>query len=81
MRTTIDAAGRVVIPKVVREGAGLEPGAEVDIELRDGRVEIESAAAPKRLVKNRGGATIEADTEMPPLTSDVVREVLERVRR
>lgn len=32
MRTTIDGAGRVVVPKPVRDAAGLVAGSEVDIE-------------------------------------------------
>ncbi len=81
MRTTIDGAGRVVIPKPIRDEAGLEAGAEVQVELRDGRIEIEPAAVPMRLVKGKAGATIEGDADMPVLTSDAVRDVLERTRR
>jgi len=81
MRTTIDGAGRVVIPKTVRSAAGLEAGAEVDVEFRDGRIEIEPATVPMRLVKRGRGATIDAEVEMPVLTSDDVRDVLERTRR
>lgn len=33
MRTTIDAAGRVVIPKPIRDALGLVGGTEVDVEL------------------------------------------------
>ena len=32
MRTTIDGAGRVVVPKRIRDAAGLIGGAEVEIE-------------------------------------------------
>lgn len=32
MRTTIDSAGRVVVPKQVRDAAGLQAGCEVEIE-------------------------------------------------
>jgi len=32
MRTTIDAAGRIVVPKPVRDAAGLVGGTEVEIE-------------------------------------------------
>jgi len=81
MRTTIDRAGRVVIPKSVREAAGLDPGAEVDVAFRDGRIELEPATASLRLVKRGRAATIEADAEMPELTSVTVRDVLERARR
>jgi AbrB family looped-hinge helix DNA binding protein len=41
METTIDRAGRVVIPKPIRDAAGLKPGAALSIEYRDGRIEIE----------------------------------------
>ncbi len=81
MRTTIDRAGRVVIPKAVREEAGLEAGAEVEVEFRDGRIEIEPAIMAMRLVERARGATIHAAADMPVLTSADVRGVLERVRR
>ncbi len=81
MRTTIDGAGRVVIPKPVREEAGLEAGAEVEVGFRDGRIEIEPAPATMRVLKRARGATIEAEEEMPLLTSAEVRSVLDRVRR
>ena len=81
MRTTIDAAGRVVIPKPVRDAAGLEPGAEIDVEFRDGRIQIEPATVPMRVVKRGRRAVIEAESPMPVLTAEDVRSVLERVRR
>lgn len=46
MKTTIDAAGRLAIPKAIREQAGLRPGIELDVRLSDGVVEIEPA--PRR---------------------------------
>ena len=81
MRTTIDSAGRVVIPKAVRDDARLEPGTELEIEFRDGRIEIEPAVAPMRVVGHGVDAVIEADREMPVLTAEDVRDVLERSRR
>ena len=44
MRTTIDSAGRVVIPKALRDRAGLSPGTEIEIQLRNGHLEIEPVA-------------------------------------
>ena len=41
MRTTIDKAGRLVVPKSVREAARLEPGTEVQLRVVAGKVEIE----------------------------------------
>ena len=81
MRTTIDSAGRVVIPKAVRDQAGLAAGAEIDVHFRDGRIELEPATVAMRLVKRGQHATIEAEGEMPTLGSAEVRTVLEHVRR
>lgn len=81
MRTTIDRAGRVVIPKAVRDDAGLEPGTELEIEFRDGRIEIEPATVAMRVVGRGVDAVIEAQGEMPVLTAEDVRSVLERSRR
>ena len=81
MRTTIDNAGRVVIPKALRDDAGLEPGTELEIEFRDGRIEIEPATVTMRVVGLGVDAIIEAQREMPVLTAEDVRGVLERSRR
>ena len=52
MRTTIDGAGRLVIPKTIRQLAGLQPGAPLDVRWHDGRIEIEPAALPVTLVRS-----------------------------
>jgi AbrB family looped-hinge helix DNA binding protein len=41
MKTTIDAAGRLVIPKQIGEKASLKPGMALDVRVRDGVIEIE----------------------------------------
>ena len=81
MRTTIDGAGRIVIPKRMREEVGLSAGAEVEVELHDGRIEIEPIYLDTRLVIRDGHPVFETDVEMPVLTAADVRDVLERVRR
>jgi AbrB family looped-hinge helix DNA binding protein len=81
MRTTIDAGGRVVVPKPLRDALGLRPGSEVEVSLRDGHVEIEPAGVPMRLVEKNGVTVVETDVPLPPLTPEQVREVLEQVRR
>ena len=40
MTATIDSAGRVVIPKALRDRAGLVPGTQVDFRFHDGAIEI-----------------------------------------
>jgi AbrB family looped-hinge helix DNA binding protein len=51
MRTTIDKAGRVVIPAPLRERAGLTPGTELAITVDDFGVRLERVAPGPRLVK------------------------------
>jgi AbrB family looped-hinge helix DNA binding protein len=81
MPTTIDSAGRVVIPKPLRRRLGLEPGRVVDIRERDGRIEIEPAPTPMRLSRRKGGPVAVPATPLPPLTDEMVRETIEGSRR
>ena len=81
MRTAIDSAGRVVIPKAFRDALGLTAGQPVEITEQDGRLEIVPAATPMRLVDEGDGVVAVADAEMPVLTAGMVRDTLERIRR
>jgi AbrB family looped-hinge helix DNA binding protein len=81
MKTTIDRAGRLVVPKPIREAAGIKAGAELEIRVADGRIEIEPAPLEVRLVR-RGSVTVAVPRKaVPPLGREVVRQTLERVRR
>jgi AbrB family looped-hinge helix DNA binding protein len=82
MKTTIDRAGRIVIPKPMRDELGLHGGEELEISARDGRIEIEPSARGMTLVERDGflAAEVEGD-DIPVLTAEDVREVLERLRR
>ena len=51
MRTTIDKAGRVVIPASIRERAGLVAGAELEVTEDDLGIRLERVAAGPRLLK------------------------------
>jgi AbrB family looped-hinge helix DNA binding protein len=51
MRTTIDKAGRVVIPAAIRERAGLSAGAELEITEDEVGIRLERVAAAPRLVR------------------------------
>lgn len=81
MRTTIDSGGRVVIPKAIRDASGLTAGADVDVQLRDGIIEIAPAPVEMRLVTTGTGVVIQAEQEIPVLSGADVREVLEQTRR
>ena len=53
MRSTIDRAGRIVVPKAIREAAGLRPGTEVQFRVQGGHVEIEPVPLPVTLKQPR----------------------------
>ncbi len=79
--TTIDRAGRIVIPKSLRVQAALEPGTRLQIRLREGMVEIEPA--PRSVNIRRRGSILVAEPkdDSPPLTAAEVRQTLETTRR
>jgi AbrB family looped-hinge helix DNA binding protein len=81
MLTTIDSAGRVVIPKSMRERLGLEAGGAIELREREGLLELEPAATPMRLERRRRGAVAVPAVPLPPLTDEIVRATLERTRR
>jgi AbrB family looped-hinge helix DNA binding protein len=51
MRSTIDRAGRVVIPAAIRERAGLTPGSELEITEDELGVRLQRVAPGPRLMK------------------------------
>lgn len=81
MRTTIDDAGRVVIPKQLRDAAELVPGQALEVVVRDGRIEIEAVSQPMALVERNGFLAAETEDGPDPLTAEQVRDVLESTRR
>ena len=81
MKTVIDRAGRIVVPKPLRQALGLRPGQPLEIQGHDGQLVIEVACTPMRL-KKRGKALVAVpEVTLPPLTAEQVRDTLERVRR
>lgn len=72
MRTTIDRAGRLVLPKQLRDQIGLTPG-QVEVTVDGGGIRVEPTA---------GGEIVEADGHLfiasgdgadHPVTVDAVR--------
>jgi AbrB family looped-hinge helix DNA binding protein len=81
MKAPIDAAGRVVIPKTIREELALEAGSELLISVRDGSLVLTPRPTPVALVR-RGKVLVAKTTEaMPTLSDREVREALEGSRR
>jgi AbrB family looped-hinge helix DNA binding protein len=81
VRATIDAAGRLGIPKEIRNEAGLRPGMELEVRLRDGVVEIEPAVGPIKLVKKGRFLIAVAADDGEPLTSEDVERIRGQIER
>lgn len=54
MKTTIDALGRIVVPKVLRDALGLTPGTAVDISRYGSGLALVPAGRTARLVEEAG---------------------------
>jgi AbrB family looped-hinge helix DNA binding protein len=80
MKATMDHAGRMVIPKPIREAAGLRPGQPLEVAYRDGRIEIEPPATEVRLIR-KGKLLVAHATGAPPLKHSEVNQLLQQVRR
>ena len=81
MRIAIDAVGRLVVPKALRDELGISGATELEIEARDGVIELAVADTPARIEERPGGVVITTDTPMKPLTVQDVRAAIDRTRR
>jgi AbrB family looped-hinge helix DNA binding protein len=77
MTTTMDSAGRLVIPSEIRREAALEPGVALEVRWRDGVIEI--APQPIAVKLERRGRLLVASPvgKASPLRAAMV----ERTRR
>ena len=81
MKTTIDSAGRLVIPKEIRQQAGIRAGMSLDVHVKEGKIEIEPTPINIKL-ERRGRLLVAVPQEtIPPLTSQIVEETRRRIRR
>ena len=83
---TLDKAGRVIIPKTLRDEMHLEAGDTLELESEDGRITLRPVRAGSALRKEhgvwvfrRGGKAISAETTTQALES--VRNERDRVNR
>jgi len=81
METTIDGAGRLVVPREVRREAGLVAGMRLLVRYRDGRIEIEPAPLAVKTIR-RGRLTVAVPQRaVPALTAETVERTRRRIRR
>jgi AbrB family looped-hinge helix DNA binding protein len=78
MRVSLDRAGRIVVPKPLREQLGLEPGTPLDLEVVGGHLELTARRAPPAVVEGPHGPEIAATGN--PVSDAEVRRALEAAR-
>lgn len=78
METTIDAVGRVVVPKPLRDALGLRPGSTVDISRYGAGLQLVPTGRTARLVQEVGVLVATSETT---IDDDVVFGLLDAGRR
>ncbi|MEX0791127.1 MAG: AbrB/MazE/SpoVT family DNA-binding domain-containing protein [Actinomycetota bacterium] len=81
METTIDKAGRVLVPKLLREALGLTAGTRLEVAEVEGQLVFRPTGPRTRVVSRNGRPVLVTDGTIEPLTGDQVRELVERARR
>lgn len=81
MSITIDSAGRLVVPKSVRDAMGLRPGMPVDVTYVDGHIEIEYAPLRARVDTDSPLPRLVPEDDVAPIDDAAVRSALESTRR
>ena len=78
METTIDAEGRIVVPKQLRDSLGMQPGTIVDVSAYGAGLQVLPAGRTARIVQVDGRTVAESDT---PVTDDIVFGLIDSLRR
>ena len=80
MRSTIDGAGRLVIPKPMRDRLGLGPGDPVDVELTSDGVLITRAGLGSAVIDEVEGFPV-VRTGGEPISTDALLALRDAERR
>src|SRR5205807_1632423 len=67
--------------KRLRDELGVQPGQVLELEVTDGRLEVEIAPVEMRLEHRRHGLVAVPTETLPMLTAEMVRDTLERIPR
>jgi AbrB family looped-hinge helix DNA binding protein len=81
MTTTIDHAGRLVIPKDIRRESGIKPGMPLEVRWEKGAIAITPAPLPVKL-ERKGRLLVAVPTEgAPRLSADTVERTRKALRK
>ena len=78
MEVTLDSAGRIVVPKVLRDALGLHPGSTVDISRYGSGLQLVPTGRTARLVDEDGALVAAGETT---IDDDTVFALIDAARR
>lgn len=81
MKVSVDAAGRLVIPKSLRHAAGITAGTPLLARYRDGCIVIEPMALAVEVEERHGVMVAMAAEGVPTLHADDVNATIDEIRR
>jgi AbrB family looped-hinge helix DNA binding protein len=81
MKTTIDHAGRLVIPKDIRRESGIKPGMPLEVRWEKGAIAITPAPLEVKLQRKGRLLVAVAAEDAPRLSTDVVERTRKTLRK
>jgi AbrB family looped-hinge helix DNA binding protein len=81
MRVAIDGVGRIVIPKPMRDELGITGPTELEVTVVNGALELTVPYIKAHLEDRDGFTVIVPDEPVPPMTTEMVNDAIERSRR
>lgn len=74
----VDAVGRILVPKALRDQLGIRPGSKVDISVYGAGLTVIPGGRTARIVEEDGRLVIDSDTE---LTDEMLYALIDEGRR
>jgi AbrB family looped-hinge helix DNA binding protein len=81
MKTTIDDAGRLVIPKDIRRESGIKPGMPLEVRWENGTIAITPVSLPLKLERKGRLLVAVPAKDTPRLPADTVERTRKRLHR
>jgi AbrB family looped-hinge helix DNA binding protein len=81
MKTTIDHAGRLVIPKDIRRESGIKPGMPLDVRWEKGAIAITPAPLPVTLERKGRLLVAVPSKDTPRLSGETVERTRKSLRK
>lgn len=81
MHVAIDGAGRIVVPKALRERLRLQPGTELDLRVEAGSLVATPVGRPEIVLVEEDGRLVATTTEpVPEMTQEELLRLIDEER-